>query len=266
MLGVLLSGRAARWLAVTACTAFVSRWLSIVVQERPAQREPGPPAARLPAAARAEQQLADSRLWRWVERWIARRALAPFRVQPSFRPLRVLNLDHGPGGIACALAGQAPQDAVVVAVDAVPGMAELARHRAARRLMRRQVHFVRAWPLYFPFAAESFDLVVSVAGMHQWPNAEVVLSEVRRVLRPDGRYLIVDFRRDLSLPLWILARILQSLVTPRDLRAAGEPGRSIAAAYVPHEAEWLAARAKLPDLRVEPGPAWLAIQPATPRV
>jgi ubiquinone/menaquinone biosynthesis C-methylase UbiE len=256
-----------RWAALTAATAVAASWLRGVVDEQPVWRRPAPPAACDPAAARAEQRLADTPAWRWIETWLARRAVRPFRVRPSFRPLRVLNLDHGPGGIAGALARETPQDATIVATDPLAGMADLASHRAgppvARRGTRGSLHFVRAWTYRLPFVDGAFDLVVGAGALHQWPDPEAALSEVGRVLAGGGRYLVADLRRDLPLWLWILARLAQAALAPPALRALGEPGASIAAAYAPHEAEWLAARARLPDLGVARGPAWLMIERAT---
>jgi ubiquinone/menaquinone biosynthesis C-methylase UbiE len=214
----------------------------------------------VPAAARDEQRLADTRLWRMAEARVARRALAPFRVRPSLRRLRVLNLDHGPGGVAAALARQAPQDSLVLAVDPLEGMADLARNRAARWGHRAPLDFARAWSFSLPFADGSFDLVVSAVALHQWPNPEAVLGEIARVLTPQGRYFILDLRRDMPVALWLLAQLVQTFLTPKDLRNMGEPGASIGAAYAPHEAEWFAARAKLPDLRIARGPAWITIE------
>ena len=287
------AGRVAQWSLITAATAFLSRWLSNTMAARAPVRLPGPPAACEPAAARAQQQFADTLPWRWVETRIARRAVYPFRVRPTFQPLRVLNLDHGPGGVATALALETPRDSLIVATDTVPGMADLARHRAARRGAAppadailtppsdlpaarrrgmpqtspgpaRRLHFARAWPYALPFAAGAFDLVVSAGGLHQWSHAEAVLAEVRRVLSPRGRFLILDLRRDLPLPLWVALRALQALVVPRDLRALDEPSASLRAAYAPHEAEWLAARAKLPGFQIKASRLWLAIEGGAP--
>jgi SAM-dependent methyltransferase len=258
--------RAARWLgvaALTASTATAARWLRAAIAARPWAHEPGRPAADDPAAARDEQRLADTLLWRFLERRVALRAVRPLRERPTFRRLRVLNLDHGPGGVACALADLLPQDATLVAADSIPGMADLARHRARRRVPYRTIQFVRARPHALPFQDGAFDLVVSAGGLHQWPNPHAVLVEARRTLADGGRYFVGDLRRDLNLAQWLLVRLLQAVVVPRDLRAIDEPSSSIGAAYAPHEAEWLAARAQLPDLRITRGPGWLAIEPSS---
>jgi SAM-dependent methyltransferase len=247
-------------MALTALTAYASRWLRDSVDARAVGRVPGMPAAAEPAAARAEQRLADTILWRWMEALFVRRAMTPFRVRPGLHPLRLLNLEHGPGGVAQALGTAAPQDALVVATDARAGMAELARERVRRRGARASVAFVRAAPDRLPFDAGVFDLEVTAGALHDWRDAEGVLRELARTLAPAGRYLIADLRRDVTFPMWLLLRFVQTLGAPRDLRALDEPSASFRAAYAPSEAEWLAARAKLPHLNVKAAPVWIMIE------
>lgn len=250
--------------AATAAAAYAARWIRDAIESQPLLPVPASPAARDPAAARAQQRLADTWLWRLVEGRIAAHALRPFRERPGLERLRVLNLDHGPGGVAAALAAQAPQDALVVATDVVPGMAALAAHRAARRGVRAALRFVQASPAALPFASEAFHLVVSAGGMHQWPRPQAALEEVRRVLAPGGRYLILEARRDMPSALWVVVQLVQRRLAPRDLRAIDEPSASLRAAYAPREVEWFAARAGLPDLRVRAGRWWVALERGDP--
>jgi ubiquinone/menaquinone biosynthesis C-methylase UbiE len=252
-----------RWvplMALTALTAYLSSWLRDSVDARARVRIPSMPAAAEPAAARAEQRLADTPLWRWIEARLVQRAMMPFRVRPGLHPLRILNVEHGPGGVAQALGMAAPQDALVVATDARAGMAQLARERTRRRGTRAAVAFVRAAPDRLPFGAATFDLDVTAGALHDWRDPEGVLRELARTLAPSGRYLIADLRRDVTLAMWLLLRLVQSLGAPRDLRALDEPSASFRAAYASPEAEWLAARAKLPDLNVQAAAAWLIIE------
>ena len=248
------------WLTLTTFTALFSRWLSGAVQSHPKTRAPGPSAACHPAASRDEQRLADSPLWPLVESQLVERALRPFKLSPSFQPLKILNIDHGPGGLTIALRRRAALDSTIVATDSVAGMDDLARHRAVRRGVRRPISFLQSWTHGLPFQSDTFDLVLCSGALHSWPYPEQSLAEIARVLKPEGRYLVADFRRDMPLWQWLLVQLVQSLFVPKDLRALGEPGVSIGAAYSPHEAEWLGARAKLPDLRLTPGPAWVMLE------
>jgi ubiquinone/menaquinone biosynthesis C-methylase UbiE len=47
-----------------------------------------------------------------------------------------------------------------------------------------------------PFPDASFDIVVTTLSMHHWADPTRGLAGIGRVLRPDGRALIWDFRPD----------------------------------------------------------------------
>jgi ubiquinone/menaquinone biosynthesis C-methylase UbiE len=58
-----------------------------------------------------------------------------------------------------------------------------------------------------PFPDARFDTVVSASALHDFPEPERALAEVRRVLRPGGRLLLVDWSRGRvtmrALNLWL---------------------------------------------------------------
>lgn len=47
-----------------------------------------------------------------------------------------------------------------------------------------------------PFPAASFDTVVCASALHDLPDPAAALAEVRRVLRPGGRLLLLDWSRE----------------------------------------------------------------------
>jgi SAM-dependent methyltransferase len=49
-----------------------------------------------------------------------------------------------------------------------------------------------------PFKAGSFDIAFVVAALYQIPDAEGVLDEIRRVLKPDGVFLIFDYNKGMT--------------------------------------------------------------------
>jgi ubiquinone/menaquinone biosynthesis C-methylase UbiE len=56
--------------------------------------------------------------------------------------------------------------------------------------------FVTAPAEDLPFGASSFDTVVSASSLHYWPEPERALAGIRRVLRPSGRMVLLDWCRD----------------------------------------------------------------------
>jgi SAM-dependent methyltransferase len=107
---------------------------------------------------------------------------------------RVLEVGCGPGHLSLRLAGHHGLE--VTGLDLDPAMIARARANADRPANSNQhrptllVGNVAA--LAFP--DESFDLVVSTLSMHHWADPTAGLAEIGRILRPDARALIWDFR------------------------------------------------------------------------
>jgi ubiquinone/menaquinone biosynthesis C-methylase UbiE len=58
------------------------------------------------------------------------------------------------------------------------------------------------------FDNSSFDVVINLESSHRYPDMNLFLKEVYRILRPDGYFLFADFRYDFEIP--ILQEQLQS--------------------------------------------------------
>ena len=118
-------------------------------------------------------------------RWKARLAALSGATPGS----RALDLACGTGDIAFALAARG---ALVTGLDITPRMLELARAKPAAP---RTVTFVAGDMMALPFADASFDLVTTGYGVRNVPRIEPALDEIRRVLRPGGLLLSLDFDR-----------------------------------------------------------------------
>ena len=97
-------------------------------------------------------------------------------------PRRILEIGCGTGGFAARLADQHP-DAALLATDQSPRFVELT---AARGVEARVADATD-----LPFEDDSFDLVAAMWMLYHVPDLGLALAEVRRVLRPGGRFLAV---------------------------------------------------------------------------
>jgi demethylmenaquinone methyltransferase/2-methoxy-6-polyprenyl-1,4-benzoquinol methylase len=107
---------------------------------------------------------------------------------------RVLDLASGTGDVAFALANLG-HPAEVVATDFVPEMLAVAEKKAAENPPDVPVTFSVADAQEIPFADASFDVVTVAFGVRNFPERERNFAEVLRVLKPGGRYVILEFSR-----------------------------------------------------------------------
>lgn len=105
---------------------------------------------------------------------------------------RVLDVGCGTGALAFAAKSRTP-GAVVCGIDASPEMIDVARKKARRK--HAPVEFKVAAIESLPFGDGEFEVVLSSLMLHHLPPdvKQAGLAEVVRVLKPGGRFVVVDF-------------------------------------------------------------------------
>lgn len=110
----------------------------------------------------------------------------------------VLDVGCGTGSLALAAKERVGTDGKVFGIDASPEMIARATSKAARAGL--EVSFRTAVAEALPFADQQFDVVLSTLMLHHLPRKvrQQCVREVRRVLKPQGRVLVVDFAQPQS--------------------------------------------------------------------
>jgi len=121
--------------------------------------------------------------------WWRKAATARIR---QWKPARLLDVASGTGDLALEIQDQCP-DCEVIASDFC---AEMLAHAASRGVAKTLV----ADALSLPFPDGDFDVVTAAFGLRNMADYPAALREMRRVLKPGGHLLILDF----SLPAGIL--------------------------------------------------------------
>jgi demethylmenaquinone methyltransferase/2-methoxy-6-polyprenyl-1,4-benzoquinol methylase len=106
---------------------------------------------------------------------------------------RVLDICAGTGELAFILARAVGPRGVVVATDFCESMLAMAREKMNGKY--RNVSFSLADAKDLPFPDNSFDAVTVAFGMRNIPDTILALREIRRVLRPGGRFLCLELTR-----------------------------------------------------------------------
>lgn len=122
---------------------------------------------------------------------------------PAANGLRLLDLATGTADVLLFLEAEIGGIAHGVGVDMSAGMLAQGREKVSRAGLRHKLALVRGDATSVPFAAESFDVVTIAFGIRNVVDVDAGLREMRRVLRPGGRALVLEF----SLPRNLLIRI-----------------------------------------------------------
>jgi len=137
--------------------------------------------------------LGIDRLWR-------RRTVTLARLK---RSSEVLDLAAGTGDLTMELAVRG-RPAKVLSTDFVPEMLEVGRKKAAAYDGETAIEFAVVDAQDLPFSDESFDVVTIAFGVRNLPDRAANFREVYRVLRPGGRYVVLEFSRP-PFPLFRMA-------------------------------------------------------------
>lgn len=113
---------------------------------------------------------------------------------------KALDVAGGTGDIAFRILDASGGQAEVTVLDINPSMLAVGRERAARRKLADRIAFVEANAEELPFEDATFDAYTIAFGIRNVPHVEKALTEARRVLRPGGRFLCLEFS-EVDLPL-----------------------------------------------------------------
>jgi ubiquinone/menaquinone biosynthesis C-methylase UbiE len=109
-----------------------------------------------------------------------------------------------------------PSDVQLTGIELSPAMLTLAKQRAAE--LGREVDFQVGDATALQFPDNSFDTVVCTFALCTIPDDAAAVAEVRRVLRPGGRFLLAEHVRS---PKPVIRRV-QQLIDPLSVRFQGD--------------------------------------------
>jgi demethylmenaquinone methyltransferase/2-methoxy-6-polyprenyl-1,4-benzoquinol methylase len=121
---------------------------------------------------------------------------------------RVLDLCCGTGELTRELARQSPRSEVIGA-DFSPKMLDIARGDSPPF-----VKYIEADALDLPFQNEEFDALSVAFGVRNFEDTRRGLREMRRVLKPNGRLLVLEFMRPTSPALAGFFGLFNALLAP----------------------------------------------------
>ena len=107
---------------------------------------------------------------------------------------RILEVAPGPGYLAIEIARRGSY--AITGLDISKTFVEIATANARRASV--EVDFRHGNASAMPFADDTFDLILCRAAFKNFSQPVAAMNEMHRVLKPQGRALIIDLRKDAS--------------------------------------------------------------------
>ena len=119
------------------------------------------------------------------------RVVSLARISPG---TRVLDVGCGPGVFTIPLAAAVGLEGEVTAVDLEQVMVDACQARVEEAGLEN-VRVLRSEESRLPLPSAAYDLAFACHLLHELEDAPALLGEVRRVLRPGGRFISVDWEK-----------------------------------------------------------------------
>ena len=162
--------------------------------------------------------------------WRRKTAKAVAKAQPK----TVLDLATGTADLAMAVARRNPQ-AHIIGMDISEKMLDIGKAKVVQQKMDKQIELCLGNAAALPFDDNTFDAVTVAFGVRNFEDLDKGLSEIHRVLKPNGNVFILEFSMPERFPMKQLYRFYFKRVLPRiGKMVSKDPG---AYTYLPESVE-----------------------------
>ncbi len=128
------------------------------------------------------------------------------------RPSKILDVATGTADVALMLVKLNPQQ--IIGVDISQEMIEVGRKKIKDEGKEKIISLIQADAENLPFPNNNFDAVTVSFGVRNFETLEKGLNEIYRVLKPDGRLIILEFSKPKTFPFKQLYSFYFTAVCP----------------------------------------------------
>ncbi|MCM4151513.1 bifunctional demethylmenaquinone methyltransferase/2-methoxy-6-polyprenyl-1,4-benzoquinol methylase UbiE [Arenibacter sp. N53] len=105
-------------------------------------------------------------------------------------PAKILDIATGTGDLAINMTKTGAKE--IIGLDISPGMLEVGKRKIAEKKLEDIIQLIVGDSEKLPFEANSFDAITVAFGVRNFENLEKGLSEIYRVLKPGGSFVVLE--------------------------------------------------------------------------
>ena len=113
------------------------------------------------------------------------------KIVAAIKPESILDIATGTGDLAIKYARKIPAKKII-GLDLSEGMLSMARKKVENTVLADKVTFLKGDSEALPFDSNSFDAITVSFGIRNFENLDKGLSEILRVLKPAGLFVILE--------------------------------------------------------------------------
>lgn len=128
-------------------------------------------------------------------------------------PRRMLDVATGTGDLAIMSNGILAPDEIV-GIDISEGMLALGREKVKRAGLSDKIQLLKGDSEAISYPDDSFDAVTAAFGVRNFENLEKGLLEIKRVLKPGGKLIVIECTQPSGMLIRPLFHFYMNIITP----------------------------------------------------
>jgi len=128
-------------------------------------------------------------------------------------PKKILDVATGTADVAI-MATNSLNPEKIIGIDISDGMLDFGRKKIKKLNLGKVIELVNGDSETINFADNSFDAVTVAFGVRNFQNLEKGLGEIKRVLRPGGKLVVLEFSKPKSIGIKQLYNVYMKVVAP----------------------------------------------------
>lgn len=129
------------------------------------------------------------------------------------KPQTILDIATGTGDLAIQMANAT--NAQITGFDLSAGMLEVGRKKVATQNLQDRIKMIQGDAENMPFKDNTFDCITVAFGVRNFENLQKGLDDIYRVLKPGGKFIILEFSQPESFPMKQLYSFYSKQILPK---------------------------------------------------